>query len=208
MKFLLVFQFLFFFFINVGFSQKYPIPANHSVHKNSDDKESRLDADFDGDGIKDLLVVCTKKNNDSDNNLIVLYLSTNSKKYVSFLFPTALGYGIEKTKDVLQIGACFGNGRFCKTLKFRYNKKFKKMQLIGYDEESFGNAAKEGAYKKTVNLSTNQYNIEKYKWSEKKQDVEIFFKKTEKTNIEVTFFETTDNKKLESLEKIGGKYLE
>jgi hypothetical protein len=41
------------------------------------------------------------------------------------------------------------------------------MRLIGYDEESFGNAANDGGFTKSVNLVTNQIEISENFYNEK-----------------------------------------
>jgi len=72
------------------------------------------------------------------------------------------------------------------------------MRLIGYDEESFGNAVHEGAYLKSINLLTNTYEISGPKWKNKI---------TKKTNFQILTLETLDEKDLEYLENVGNNYL-
>ncbi|TAD98335.1 MAG: hypothetical protein EAZ97_10995 [Bacteroidetes bacterium] len=202
--------FIYLFFLKQGFAQNnYVMPKDYVIYKNLDNQESRIDADLDKDGIKDLLIVCAKKGSDMGGEIVVLFLSSNYKKdkKPDFFDFEALGYNIELKNNVLIVGACFGNGRFCKTLKFRYETKLQNLQLIGYDEESFGNAVHDGAYNKSVNLLTNAYNLSKYKWNEKLEKDETFFQKTDKIAIPSIIFKDV-NQKMESLEQIGAKYLE
>ena len=42
------------------------------------------------------------------------------------------------------------------TYKFKYYPNLKNMRLIGYDEESFGNANHDGAYSKSINFLTKK----------------------------------------------------
>ena len=201
---------IFLFFAHLIFGQNdYVMPKGYLIYKNYDNEESRINADLDKDGIKDLVVACSKKDSDMGGEIIVLFLSSNYKKNQKpdiFEF-SALGYVIEIKKNILEIGACFGNGRFCKKLKFRYDSKLNDLQLIGYDEESFGNAVHDGAYNKSINLLTNEYNLSRHRWNKKLDKDETFFKKTEKTVIPLIVFKDIDAK-MESLEKIGSKYLE
>jgi hypothetical protein len=202
--------FVYLFLLQQGFAQnKYAMPKDYVIYKNLDNKEFRIEADLDKDGVKDLLVICAKKGSEMGGQIVVLFLSSTykkDKKPETFDFE-ALGYTIELKNNVLQIGACFGNGRFCKTLKFRYEANLQNLQLIGYDEESFGNAVHDGAYNKSVNLVTNTYNLSKYKWNEELEKDDTFFQKTDKISMPAIIFKDL-NQKMESLEQIGAKYLE
>ena len=137
---------------------KYSQPKGYSIYTDYDSKPFRLDKDFDGDGINDLAIVYAK-NNTEDENIVAVYLSTsNSAKNTYYYFPfSSNSYSLDFKNNVLTIGSCFGTGRFCKTLKFKFYSTLKNMRLIGYDEESFGNAIHNGAYLKSINLLTNKF---------------------------------------------------
>lgn len=147
---------------------KYTPPKGYAIYKDYDNKPFRIDKDFDGDGMNDLAIVYAK-NNTVDENIVAVYLSTSfniKKAYYYFPF-SSNSYNLEFKNKVLTIGSCFGTGRYCKTLKFKFYSALKNMRLIGYDEESFGNAANEGAYLKSINFLTNKYEISGPKWKNK-----------------------------------------
>lgn len=178
---------------------KYPVPKGHSIYKDYDGKAVNLQSDFDGDGINDLAIVYAKNNSEYDN-IFAVYLSTKqNNRNLYYYFPfSSISYNLEIKNNVLSIGACFGTGRYCKTLKFKFYPALKNMRLIGYDEESFGNALHEGAYVKSVNLLTNKYEISGPKWKNK-------IVKTSRFTL-ITL-ENISEKKLEYLENIGAAYL-
>lgn len=176
----------------------YTIPKGYDVYKNYDNKPFILEHDFDVDGAAGKVVVCSK-NNVEDENIVVIYLSSkNNNAYYSFPF-SSNSYNIETKNNVLIIGSCFGNGRYCKTLKFKFYPALQNMRLIGYDEESFGNAAHEGAYMKSVNLLTNKYEITGPKWKNP-------LLKT--TTFPIMTLDKFEGKSLEYLENIGANYLQ
>ncbi len=72
------------------------------------------------------------------------------------------------------------------------------MRLIEYEEESFGNAANEGAYLKSINLLTNKYEISGPKWKNKI---------IKKTCFQTLTLKSIDDKTLEYLENVGANYL-
>ncbi|WP_247237089.1 hypothetical protein [Telluribacter sp. SYSU D00476] len=144
---------------------KYPVPQGYYPYLDLDKKPYSLSADFDNDGVKDLVTVYSKSRSGEEENRVAVYLSSvYSKSNTVYSFPFSTHhYDLQfndKTK-VLSVGACLGNGRFCMNFKFKYYPSIASMRLIGYDEESFGNAVHEGAYTKTVNLLTNKYDITK-----------------------------------------------
>ncbi|XZF14249.1 hypothetical protein ACTHGU_20915 [Chitinophagaceae bacterium MMS25-I14] len=163
--------------------------------------------DFDKDGKPDKAVMVQDM---SGGVFLAVFLSSYNGGSKPFLMPweDGVGYGLSYNKDVLTLSSCFGNGRFCKTLKFKYYARLKNMRLIGYDEESFGNAAHEGAYVKTVNLLTNSYDIRQYRWSEKKQSDETYFTTTQHISCAVITLENISGKTMEMLENIGSKYIQ
>lgn len=144
----------------------FKLPTGYKIYDNQS-----FERDFDGDGIRDLVALCSK-NNDEWGNVIVVFLST--LHYVNkghFEFPwETIGAGFEYKNDVLIIDAAFGTGRYLKTLKFKYYPKLNNMRLIGYDEYGLGNYQGDGAYSKSVNLLTNKYEING-KWGESKFDL-------------------------------------
>jgi|GEM_PF-2918009 len=176
---------------------QYTTPAGYNVYKDYDGRTVRKESDLDGDGIKDLVTVLTKAN--SEENFVAVFLSSSytNGKYYQFPFHS-FSYNISVVNKVLTVGSCFGNGRYCKTLKFKYYPALKSLRLIGYDEESFGNAAHEGAYLKSVNLLTHKYEISGPAWKNKLLITERFPAIT---------IDKLNEQQFEFLENIGASYL-
>ncbi|MDX1958231.1 MAG: hypothetical protein SFU98_06640 [Leptospiraceae bacterium] len=154
---------------------KFNLPKGYVPYLNFDGKSNDFSGDLDGDNVKDKILVGTKK---GDNQLFAfVYLTSNAKKGVvpsQVLYDWhPMGFEYKLKNKVISISSCFGNGRFCKTIRFRYDGEEKDLKVIGYDEESFGNAAHEGAYKSSYNLLTGDYEYTEYTFNEKKQDDEV-----------------------------------
>ena len=174
------------------------IPENYIIYKDLDNRSYKLEEDLDGDEIPDRVIVYTKKDSEFDK-IVAVYLSTaarNGNTFYSFPF-SALSYDLKFNNKVFTISACFGNGRYCKTLKFKYYPTIRNFRLIGYEEESFGNAMHDGAYLKSVNLLTNKYEISGPKWKKK-----IIRKLT----LHLVSLEKLNDKEFEYLESIGSQY--
>jgi hypothetical protein len=185
--------------IKVNAQQKYSLPKGYEIYK-YEGQRFRIDNDIDGDGVNDLAIVLSKKNSE-DENIVTVFLSSNyfvNSRYYSFAFSSG-SYSFEFKNNVFAVGTCFGNGRFCKQLKFKYIPSLKTMRLIGYEEESFGNAVHEGAYLKSVNFLTNRYEISGPAWKKKLQ---------RKGSFQVIKIENLNEKLFDYLESIGSKDLQ
>jgi hypothetical protein len=167
--------FLLLTFTNLIAQKKYSLPSGYKIYKDVYDKQVRVDKDFDYDGKIDLAIMTEKENENGDNYLFIFLSSTFNINETSYYIPIqeASGYNLEFTKQVLTIGVCFGNGRYCETYKFKYYTNLKNMRLIGYDEESFGNAAHDGSYNKSINFLTKKMEYFEGKKIIKKVNIEI-----------------------------------
>lgn len=163
--------------------------------KDFQDSLPHVEADFDGDGKPDLVQVFAKRE-DEGARVVAFRLSASAEVFHFPFDPNS--YDIAVKNNVLIIGGCFGNGRWCKTLKFRYDKSLHTIRLIGYEEESFGNALHEGAYVKSINLLTGQMEIEGNGISKKRK--RLIFKPTTIRN-----FQARD---LDKLEAAGREFLQ
>jgi len=115
---------------------------------------SDLQIDLDYDGKLD--VVSIKK--DGEHNRIVYKLST--RKGQSFESDALESYNsqiqhLEKSKNGFKYKETFMRGGI--SAQFRYEKKSKKMQLIGMEHYEDGNAAHVGSGESSVNLLTGKY---------------------------------------------------
>lgn len=147
--------------ISIKAQQKYQLPKGYSVFKDGDEQVVRVDNDFNNDGINDIAIVCTL-NNQEEYNYLLIHINeaySTSNTWNAIPIQKAFAYQLTYNKSVLKFGGCFGTGRYCETYKFKYYSDLSSMRLIGYDEESFGNAAHDGAFSKSVNLVTNQIEI-------------------------------------------------
>jgi hypothetical protein len=155
--------------ITIKAQQKYQLPKGYSVYKDGSEQVVRVDNDFNNDGINDIAIVCTFNNQEENNYLLILINESYSTTNIWHVIPiqNAIGYDLSYNKSVLKFGGCFGNGRYCETYKFKYYSDLSSMRLIGYDEESFGNAANDGGFTKSVNLVTNQIEISENFYNEK-----------------------------------------
>ena len=174
---------------------KYSLPSGYKIYKDVYDKTLRIDKDFDKDGKLDLAIM-TKSNEENENNDNYLFVFLSSNFYetgISYYVPItdAPGYNLEYTKQVLTIGGCFGNGRYCESYKFKYYPNLQNMRLIGFDEESFGNAVHDGAYSKSINFITK-----KMEYFEGKKTIK-------RINFEIVTLENFDEKIKERLNNLN-----
>lgn len=133
-------------------------PSGYEPALDYEGKRQGIQVDMDGDTWPDLAIVLSNKENEK-----IIYVMRVGKyildsSYQWFPWDSELT-SFEFKNGTLHIASCFGNGRFCKTLLLKYYENIENMRLIGYEEESFGNSEHEGAYSKSVNLLTKEYEI-------------------------------------------------
>lgn len=124
-------------------------------------KPQGIKIDLDGDTYPDLAMLLKDKNDTKIIYIMRTILYVIDKRYQWFPWDADLTK-FEFKNNTLHISSCFGNGRFCKTLLLKYSDNLGEMgdfRLIGYKEESFGIVNNEGAYSKSVNLLTNEYEM-------------------------------------------------
>jgi hypothetical protein len=192
MKKTLILALLIFSITDLIAQKKYLLPSGYKIYIDFNDKPVRIDKDFDNDGIPDLAIMTEKENENGDNYLFVFLSSIFNVNDVSYYIPiqSTSAYNLEYSKQVLTIGGCFGNGRYCESYKFKYYSNLKNMRLIGYNEESFGNAIHEGSYNKSINFLTK-----KMEYFERK-------KITKTINIGIITLENFDEKIREKLNNL------
>jgi hypothetical protein len=139
-------------------SQSFTLPRGYQTYKDYDGNEQRVDDDFDGDGMNDLAIVCSSKN---DEKIVVVYLASNYLNDQSYWwFPwTYMMSSIEYKNNILIVGSSDCAGRCYKTLRLKYYANLNNMKLIGYEEGNYGDASHDGAYNKTININTGEYEI-------------------------------------------------
>lgn len=139
-------------------AQNYLLPKGYQIFKDYNGNQQRIDDDFDNDGINDLAIVCTSKR---EEIIVVVYLASHwmtNQSYWWFPWEEKMN-SFEYSNNILTFSSSHGTGRYHTKFKFKYYSNLSNMKLIGYDEENFGNAMNDGAYKKSVNLNTGEYEI-------------------------------------------------
>lgn len=134
--------------------QSYNLPPGFQTFKDYDDQEQRLEADFDGDDVTDLAIVCSSE----AAQIVVIYLSSQyliNENYFWFNWDTEMN-SFSYQEDVLGLESAFGNGRFSKGLYFQYFESLRTMRLVRYTEEYLGNASHDGAYSKGFDLISGE----------------------------------------------------
>lgn len=148
------------FCMTITYSQNtFNLPTGFQTFKDSEGKESRSDGDFDGDGINDLAILCTSQD---QSTIVVVYLGGKylvDQSYYWFPSNSELTF-IAFNNSVLTITQSDCAGKCYTDLKFKYYSNINNMKLIGYDEGNYGSGySNEGAYKKSINLNTGEYEI-------------------------------------------------
>ena len=143
----------------------FTLPEGYKVHKDYDGKQSRADGDFDGDGINDLAIVCSDKN---ETKIIVVFLASKWLIDQSYWwFPWDYYSKLSFANNVLTIDS--GDGEFVNIiLKLKYYANLNNMKLIGYAKDDYMKAPNENGIgsstvkvaSKSINLNTGEYQID------------------------------------------------
>lgn len=147
---------LIFISLKINCQTSFVIPKGYTAYKDYNDNQQRCDKDFDGDGIMDLAIVCESKN----DMIVVVYLTSKYMVTGTYSwFPWQSNTNeFSYINNVLTLSS--NEGKFGTSLKLKYYGDLKNMRLIGYDSY-YGGAGVEdnGAYKKSINLLTNEYTV-------------------------------------------------
>jgi len=121
--------------------------------------------DLDKDGILDTVIF------DKQKNKIICKLSTQKFKPIISKQVETYGNisGIRKTKNGFEFFVNFMRAGFAN--QFYYDKKEKKIRLIGMSRYEYGPASNDGSGKSSINLLTNNYIGEWNHYSFKKNDL-------------------------------------
>ena len=130
--------------------------------------QNQIQIDFENDGKMDNANL--KKT--EEGYFIQYTLSTDGKKHTTKII-TMGGQENKLTvkKNVLIINSQFMRGE--NYFKFRYDKKQKKIILIGYDNNQYGNASNDGSGSSSYNLITGNYEANWYSFDENKNESSI-----------------------------------
>jgi hypothetical protein len=160
----IIISFLALFSISVKCQNSFELPKGYKAFKDYEGKQSRIDADFDGDGIKDLAILCENKN---EEKIVVVYLGSKwliDQTY--WWFPWDYYSKFSFSNNVLTIDS--GDEEFSSiVLKLRYYAKMNNMRLIGYAKSEYvrvgdvntGGTRMARAFSSSINLSTGEYQV-------------------------------------------------
>jgi hypothetical protein len=153
-----VLLFVTFISINAFSQNSFDLPKGYQTFKDYDGNEQRAQGDFDGDGINDLVILCSSED---EETIMVVYLSSRylvDRSYFWFPWDSDMNT-FTYENNVLTIDAIYGTGRWGTTLKLKYYPNLKNMKLIGYDEWQLPDYDQNGGYNKSINLNTNEYQV-------------------------------------------------
>jgi hypothetical protein len=138
---------------------EYYLPEGFKTYKTSGGEEVRCDNDFDNDGIKDVAIYCTNK--DESEGRVVVFLSTRYNRdniYFWFPWPTDLYYDFKFENGVLSLSNFMGFGSNATTTFFlKYYSNIENMRLIKYETEYTQGME---LHTRTVNLLTREYQVD------------------------------------------------
>ena len=188
------------------------IPKNYTEFSKSPsngENFKRIVSDFDNDSKNDIITVIHNKTYDdlkSNKKFLFIYLSSQKK---SILVDFDIFYGVffippKLKKKTLEFQLYQeGTGMYGHNLKLRYNNKFKKIELIGYD---YSYRTPRGHCNKTYNLLTGKYIVinDFYDMKTDKTKIEQF-SGTQKQRNKI-FTTDFNNEIFGQLSEIGKKY--
>jgi hypothetical protein len=169
-------------------------------------KMNRINVDFDKDSINDTAVIVKNEKEVSKYQLLI-YLSSQNKTY-SLLLSNEDDFSVYPVElkiknNVIEVGYFKdGTAAFGRFLKFKFNLKLKKIQLIGYDSSY---RIENGHCSKSYNLLTGEYtvNIDTENWATHKKSLKSF--KGKKTASKF-FIEEIDNVAFQNLDEVGSEF--
>jgi hypothetical protein len=139
---------------NVLFCQKtYTIPKEYKILKDYNNKDIRIDADFDADGTNDVALVCVDKN---DYRNVYVYLSSQYfTKGIYSWFPTEQEYfDFEYKNGTLHING--SAGKFEEKINLKYYSDLEGMRLIRY-EYGYVGSLNDSPWSTVVDFLSTQY---------------------------------------------------
>ena len=144
--------------LNATSQNSFDLPSGYQTFKDYDGNEQRAQGDFDGDGINDLVILCSSED---EGTIMVVYLTSHylvGHNYFWFPWDSDMNT-FTYENNVLTIEAIYGTGRSGTTLKLKYYANLKNMKLIGYDEWQLPDYDQNGGFTKSINLNTNEYQV-------------------------------------------------
>lgn len=132
------------------------LPDGYHTYKDYEGKESRVDGDFDGDGLNDLAIICADK---EDVKIVVVYLASKWLVDQSYWwFPwDYTSNKLSFTNNVLKIDS--DDDYDFIVLKLKYYSSLKNIKLIGYSRTYYMRHPTTLVGSNSINLSTGEYSV-------------------------------------------------
>ena len=197
----------------LSYSQKKDfIPKNYTEflkNPSNGKKNKRIECDFDNDGQTDIISVIHNKTYDNlrtNKKFLIVYLSSKNE---NVLIDFDIFYGVyflnPKLKNKTLEFQLYqeGTGVYGHNLKLRYNNKYRKIELIGYDNSY---RTPEGHCNKSYNLLTGNYNVINDFYDNNSGKIKIKKFKGYKKQTNKIFIEDFTNKLFEVLADVGHEY--
>ncbi len=149
-----------------AFAQTPKLPAGYHIQMNASGQPNIVRYDFDGDGAND--VVCAIEKGEEEDVKLMATLR-NGKIVLSSKSTSTCCGSMSQKSGVIDVHSKGMRG--FSYYKFRWDKPAMDFRLIGYETESFGNAAHDGSGTSSLNLINGDFIAEYNSWNEKKQDL-------------------------------------
>lgn len=180
-----------------------PADALEPIVDAGQELETRIDADFDGDGTQDIAYITR---NDETRNLYVT-LAAGESEYLS-LEPYPLGPGdLSFAKGVLVFeDLTGGTTAYSTTRRYRYDTEAGRMRLIGFDTTLYSRTYAHDGFELSWNLVTGKLITRELHLNEKGGDAAydpIVEKTTTRKGGKVWLFDTPDPETL--MEQVHGR---
>ena len=180
-----------------------PVGALEPIVDAGQELETRIDADFDGDGTRDIAYITRS---DETRNLYVT-LADNESEYLP-LEPFPLGPGdLSFAKGVLVFeDLTGGTTAYSTTRRYRYDAEAGRMRLIGFDTTLYSRTYAHDGFELSWNLVTGKLITRELHLNEKGGDAAydpIVEKTTLRKSGKVWLFDTPDPETL--MERVRGR---
>jgi len=173
--------FCFFFILISSYSQEREIiPENYiefSQIPSNNKKFNRIQTDFDNDGLTDVITVIHNKTYDdflTNKKFLLIHLSSQNE---NILIDFDIFYGVyfltpklKKNELEFQIYKIGVSGVYGDNIKLKYNKEYKKVELIAYEHSR---KTTRGNRNMTYDLLTGKYNFDSDYFNDTSKKTEI-----------------------------------
>ncbi len=180
------------------------IALTNYTHSFAQTKEDQLSVGYiDNDSYDDTIKLVAVENG------YEIQFALSSKKYVleksSVLENTGDVNSIQLNNKVITLYNSFMRGSNMFT--FKYDNNIKKILVIGYDNDQFGNAVNDGSGRASYNMATGIYNAQWYGYSQTKEKLMKLPAIHKKRKKKIYLLENFGEKMLEEFYNIDVEYM-